>query len=73
MEKTSALILTLALFIGSGLAVAQEKDGGQTPAPPAMGPGLLGQGMLQMCQNLMQQMGSMMGTPQQPQGPKKKK
>ncbi len=31
------------------------------------------QGMMQMCQNMMQQMGTMMGAPPQPQPPQEKR
>lgn len=46
MRKATVLFLTMAVLIGSGLAAAQEKGAGQAPAqPPAMGPGMMGQGM----------------------------
>jgi hypothetical protein len=32
MRKVTVLILAMAVLIGSGLAAAQEKGGGQAPA-----------------------------------------
>ncbi len=53
MRKAVIFILAMALLIGSGMAVAQEKGGGQAPQQPMMGPGMMGPGMMCPCMMMM--------------------
>jgi len=58
MKNATALIVVMALLIGSSLAVAQEKGGGQAPAQPMMGQGMMCPCMMmpQMVQNMQKMM-----------------
>ncbi|MDP3182391.1 MAG: hypothetical protein Q8M54_06190 [Desulfobaccales bacterium] len=53
MRKAVIFILAMALLIGSGMAVAQEKGGAQAPEKPMMGPGMMGPGMMCPCMMMM--------------------
>ena len=53
MRKAVIFVVTMALLMGIGMAVAQEKGGAQAPPQPMMGPGMMGQGMMCPCMMMM--------------------
>lgn len=54
MRKAVIFILAMALLIGSGMAVAQEKGGAQAPEKPMMGQGMMCPCMMMMGHQMSQ-------------------